>query len=70
MQQTTLDVQGMSCGHCVKTIESKVGAMRGVEAVAVDLKGGKVQVRHAPETTAEAIIATIEDAGFEASAGR
>lgn len=29
--QVTLQVQGMSCGHCVKSIENSVGAINGVE---------------------------------------
>jgi copper chaperone len=32
MEQTTLKVEGMSCGHCVKAVESSVGELAGVKA--------------------------------------
>ena len=27
MQKVTLNVEGMSCGHCVKSVEGSVGAL-------------------------------------------
>ncbi|MGE8205588.1 copper chaperone CopZ [Heyndrickxia sp. NPDC080065] len=44
MKEVTLNVQGMSCGHCVNSIESNVGKMNGVESVKVFLNTGKVDV--------------------------
>lgn len=37
MQNVTLNVQGMSCGHCVKAIEGSVGQLEGVNEVKVKL---------------------------------
>ena len=31
MENVTLNVQGMSCGHCVKAVEGSVGELKGVE---------------------------------------
>ncbi len=31
MEQLTLKVEGMSCGHCVNSIESSVKELNGVE---------------------------------------
>ena len=44
MEKVTLNVEGMSCGHCVKAVESSVGALNGVSNVVVDLEGKKVNV--------------------------
>lgn len=44
MQQVTLNVQGMSCGSCVKKIEGNVGKLNGIESVKVQLSEGKVDV--------------------------
>ena len=33
MEQLTLQVEGMSCGHCVNAIESSVKELNGVEQV-------------------------------------
>ena len=44
MEKVTLNVEGMSCGHCVKAVESSVGALNGVSNVVVDLEEKKVNV--------------------------
>ncbi|CAM5654129.1 Copper chaperone CopZ OS=Lysinibacillus sphaericus OX=1421 GN=copZ PE=4 SV=1 [Lysinibacillus sphaericus] len=44
MQNVTLNVQGMSCGHCVNAVEKSVGALAGVEQVTVNLADGLVDV--------------------------
>ena len=44
MGNITLNVQGMSCGKCVKSVEDSVGAVNGVNEVAVDLQAAKVTV--------------------------
>ena len=38
MEIVTLNVNGMSCGHCVKSVEGSVGALEGVEQVKVHLE--------------------------------
>jgi len=44
MNQVTLNVQGMSCEHCVDSIERNIGKLDGVESVKVHLDKGKVDV--------------------------
>ncbi|TFD94560.1 MULTISPECIES: copper chaperone CopZ [Jeotgalibacillus] len=66
MTNQTLQVKGMSCGHCVKSIEGNVGELQGVESVKVNLSSGKVDVVfQSSEVKLEQIIATIEDSGYE-----
>ena len=31
IQNVTLKVEGMSCGHCVKEVETGVGELNGIE---------------------------------------
>lgn len=63
--QTTLNVQGMTCGGCASSVERALGELSGVSSVAVDWQVGQVVVSH-DETVAQAdIIDAIEDAGFE-----
>lgn len=45
MANKTLHVQGMSCGHCVNSIEGSVGELNGVETVKVHLQDGKVEIQ-------------------------
>lgn len=42
MEQFTLHVRGMSCGHCVNSIEGSVGRVNGVKSVKVKLDDGTV----------------------------
>ena len=66
MEQTTLDVQGMSCGHCVKAIEGSVGKLDGVNSVQVDLQANKVDVEYdANQVSIEKIKETIYDQGYD-----
>ncbi|MGJ7920242.1 copper chaperone CopZ [Neobacillus sp. LXY-4] len=66
MENTTLQVKGMSCGHCVKAIEGSVGELNGVETVKVDLGAGAVSITFNPElVTVEKIKETIDDQGYD-----
>lgn len=66
MEKVTLNVQGMSCGHCVKTIEGSVGELQGVASVKVHLENGTVDVEYnANEVTLETIKETIDEQGYE-----
>jgi copper chaperone len=64
MQNVTLQVEGMSCGHCVKSVE---GAVRNLGAEAtVDLSGGKVSVAYdESKVQLAAIKEAIEDQGYD-----
>jgi len=64
MTKTVLQVEGMSCQHCVNSIE---GAMKGIGAEArVDLKNGAVEVAYdESRVTIERIKETIEDQGYD-----
>ena len=48
MNQVILNVQGMSCGHCVNSIEGYVRRLNDVESVKVKLDEGKVDVTFDP----------------------
>ncbi|NRD76466.1 copper chaperone CopZ [Bacillus sp. BRMEA1] len=66
MEKVTLNVQGMSCGHCVKAVEGSVGSLNGVSSVKVDLKAAKVEVEFNPQDVSlDKIKETIDDQGYE-----
>ena len=66
MEKVTLNVEGMSCGHCVKSVEGSVGALNGVSNVKVDLENKKVDVEfNKDEVTLDTIKETIDDQGYE-----
>ena len=66
MEQLTLKVEGMSCGHCVNSIESSVKEINGVEQVKVQLAEGTVEVTiDSSAVTLKDIVAVIEDQGYD-----
>ena len=61
-----IHVEGMSCSHCENAVKKAVGALAGVEKVAVDLATKKVTVEFDPEkVTGKAIFDAIEDQGYD-----
>lgn len=66
MKQITLEVQGMSCGHCVNSIEGSVGTLGGVKSVKVDLKANNVEVDFDSSVISlEEIKNEIEEQGYD-----
>lgn len=66
MEKIVLNVQGMSCNHCVNAVESNVGKLAGVDSVKVDLAGANVDITFDKEIVSlEKIKETIDDQGYD-----
>ncbi len=66
MEKVTLNVSGMSCGHCVKAVEGSVGKLEGVNSVKVNLDAATVDIEFDSDSvTLEAIKETIDDQGYD-----
>lgn len=66
MQSVTLKVDGMSCGHCVKAVESSVGELNGVEKVNVSLADAEVAISFdEAQVSLDQIKETIEEEGYD-----
>ena len=64
-QDTTLEVQGMSCPSCVRHISSALSELEGVGKVDVKLRDGIVIVKHdAGQAPVAQLIATLDGAGY------
>ncbi|MBC3207261.1 heavy-metal-associated domain-containing protein [Pseudomonas sp. SWRI111] len=57
------NVQGMSCGHCVKAITHAVQAIDPAASVRVDLSAKEVGVESA--LSADQVIEAIREEGYE-----
>jgi copper chaperone len=57
------NVQGMSCGHCVKAITQAVQALDPAASVRVDLTAREVGVESA--LNADQVIEAIREEGYE-----
>jgi copper ion binding protein len=58
-------VPGVSCQHCVNAVNKEVGALSGVQKVEVNLDTKVVTVEHGDQVVPAAIIAAIQEAGYE-----
>ena len=65
MQSARFEIEGMSCGHCVGSIENALRSVPGVEVRSVDV--GSAEVAFEPATaTKDAVLTAIGGAGFRA----
>ena len=63
--KTVLNVEGMSCAHCVQHAKEALEAVAGVKSANVNLKEKSATVEHADEVTLAALTAAVEEAGYE-----
>ena len=63
MKQITLNVEGMSCGHCSARVEKALNAIEGVSAK-VNLETKTAAVTYPENVTVEALKAAVTDAGY------
>jgi copper chaperone len=67
METTTIKVDGMSCGGCVKSVTGVLTALDGVAKADVSLEQKQAVVEFdAGKVTRDRLKAAIEDAGFDA----
>ncbi len=60
-----LNVQGMSCQHCVHAVKSSVSALAGVDTVEVSLEKNLVTIGFDPgKTSLQSIKTAIEGQGY------
>jgi len=67
MNRIELEIEGMSCDHCVAAVAEALGELPGVSIDEVRL--GEAHVRYDPgQVSPEQIALAIEDAGYAAHA--
>lgn len=62
---TTHTVVGMTCDHCIRSVQTEVEKLPGVTGVGVDLASGSVTVECDQPVSDEAFGAAVEEAGYE-----
>jgi len=67
MSTITYSVPDISCGHCKHAIEGEVSQVQDVASVDVDMKAKTVTVTGEP-LDEQAIVAAIDEAGYEVAA--
>jgi P-type Cu+ transporter len=68
--EASFDIAGMTCASCVARVEKAIKAVPGVTGAAVNLATEKATVSAASPVDAQAVIAAVRKAGYEATPGR
>ncbi|MDR2760066.1 MAG: cation transporter [Spirochaetaceae bacterium] len=63
--KTTLNIEGMSCDHCVRHVTGALKGIPGVKEAAVSLKEKNAVVDHEDKVTLELMKAAVVEAGYE-----
>ncbi|MFH1364783.1 MAG: cation transporter [Candidatus Aenigmatarchaeota archaeon] len=64
-REEVIDIKGMHCNSCVKLIESRIGSMKGVDNIKVDLIKNNAHVSfNSEETSLDKINSEIETLGY------
>ena len=65
--RTKLNVTGMTCNHCVKSVQEALQDVDGVRSARVDLDGGRATVDYDDgKTNPRELSAAVADAGYQA----
>jgi copper chaperone len=69
MNEVTIEVEGMSCGGCVKNVTGALKALPGVGDAQVSLAEASATVRYDPaKVSVAALREAVENAGFDSPA--
>jgi copper chaperone CopZ len=63
--QTTINVSGMTCGHCVSAVTMELSLLASVTEVEVDLESGQVTITSDAALEQAQLATAIDDAGYE-----
>ncbi len=66
-QDITLNVDGMSCGHCSGMVQRTLEEIDGISNVSVDLDGKKASFTADTSNLIEKAIQEVTQAGYKAS---
>ena len=68
MTTTTLQITGMTCGHCVQAVTDELTALDGVQGIDIELvAGGASTVRLTSQhpLDGDTVRAAVDEAGYE-----
>ena len=66
MEETTVLVPNISCGHCTATIEREIGELPGVLKVSADVQTKKVTIQWTSPASLPSILDSFKEIGYPA----
>jgi copper chaperone len=67
MSEKNINVDGMTCGHCVNAVTEEISKIPGVTAVNIDLRASEISpvtITAGNEISDADIAAAVEEAGY------
>lgn len=64
MADVTLKIEGMSCHHCVMSVEKALLALEGIRSANIAV-GSATVTYDASKTSREALVTAVENAGYK-----
>ena len=64
MEEKTVFIPNISCGHCAATIKRELGELKGIDVVDVDIVSKKVCIRWSAPADWTTIRSTLEEIGY------
>jgi copper chaperone len=66
MESLILNIEGMTCNHCVKSVKNSISSLSGVNNINVSLSENKVTLEYDKDIlTKEKIISAITEEGYK-----
>jgi copper chaperone CopZ len=66
MEEKTVHIPSISCGHCIMTVKKEVSELEGITSVEGDVGTKMVTIKWDNPTTWEKIALTLEEVGYPA----
>lgn len=66
MNTIDLEVEGMSCGSCVRKVKEALAPLPGVSGIDVDLRAGRVRVHGDFVQGSVPLLSALQQAGYPA----
>ncbi|HVZ81465.1 MAG TPA: heavy metal-associated domain-containing protein [bacterium] len=66
MKETVLSVDGMTCNHCVRSVEKALSRLPGVTRVKVQLSPGRAVVTTEQDLDLPTAFQAVEEEGYHA----
>ncbi|MBT4511449.1 MAG: heavy-metal-associated domain-containing protein [Chloroflexi bacterium] len=60
----TINVEGMSCEHCVRRVTEAIEKLPGISNVKVDLQSGTATFDQSSPATVDDVVKSVNDAGY------
>lgn len=60
-----INIDGMSCGHCVKSVTTALNKINGVQVLSVSLEKKNAEIEADEKVTDQMLINAVTEAGYD-----